>query len=108
MSEYIVVYVTAPDEQKAASIAYIVVEDKLAACVNIIKGIKSIYLWEGKLETEAECLMIIKTRRSLFPALQKRIKELHPYKVPEIIAAPIIEGSMEYLLWVKDSTEGFA
>jgi periplasmic divalent cation tolerance protein len=103
--EAIVVYITAPNEEEAAKIARAVVEERLAACVNIVKGVRSIYSWQGKIEDDAEVLMIVKTQRHLFESLERRVKELHSYTVPEIIALPIIEGSEDYLNWLKELTE---
>ncbi len=102
--EAIVVYITAPNEEDAAKIANAIVEERLAACVNIVKGIRSIYSWQGKIEDDAEVLMIAKTQRHLFESLKKRVKELHSYTVPEIIAIPIIDGSEDYLNWLKEVT----
>lgn len=102
--ESIVVLITAPNEDKAAQISHALVEARLAGCVNIIKGIRSIYHWQGKIEDEPEVLMMAKTQRHLFPALLKKVKELHPYTVPEILALPIVEGSAEYLNWLKEVT----
>jgi periplasmic divalent cation tolerance protein len=103
--EAIVVYITAPNEDEAARIAKAIVEERLAGCVNIVKGIRSIYSWQGKIEDDAEVLMIAKTQRHLFEPLKRRVKELHSYTVPEIIALPIIEGSEDYLNWLKEVTE---
>lgn len=103
MSE-IVVFITAPKEEEAVKIARALVNERLAGCVNILKNIRSIYSWEGKIEDEKEFLMIAKTRKSLFKPLQARVKELHSYTVPEIIAVPIIEGSADYLKWLKEVT----
>lgn len=102
--EAIVVYITAPGEDAAAKIARSLVEEKLVACVNIVRGLRSIYAWQGKIEDEAEVLMICKTRKELFEPLQKRVKELHTYTVPEIIALPVIAGSADYLGWLHDVT----
>jgi periplasmic divalent cation tolerance protein len=104
MTEYIVALITASKEDEAARIAQDIVASRLAACVNIVKGIRSIYRWRGKIEDEGEVLMIVKTRRDLFGNLKKRVKELHSYSVPEIIAVPVIEGSEEYLNWLKEET----
>ncbi len=101
----IVVYITAPNEEEAAKIAKTVVEGRLAGCVNIVKGMRSIYSWQGKMEDDSEALMIVKTQRHLFEPLKKRVKELHSYTVPEIIALPIIEGSEDYLYWLKEVTK---
>ncbi len=103
--ENIVVYITASKEEEAEKIARILVEEKLAGCVNIIKNIRSIYSWEGKIEDDPEVLMIAKTQKHLFEKLSKKVKELHSYTVPEIIALPIITGSDEYLKWLNDITK---
>lgn len=102
--EALVVYITAPNEEEAAKIAKALVEERLAACVNIVPEIRSIYSWQGKIEDEKEVLMIVKTRLRLFKALQTRVKELHSYTVPEIIAMPIVDGSEEYISWLKEVT----
>ena len=103
-SEEIVVFITASSEEEAARIAASLVEEKLAACVNIIRNIRSIYSWKGKVCDDAEVLMIVKTQRSLFNSLKGRVKELHSYEVPEIIALPIVDGSEDYLKWIREST----
>lgn len=103
--EAIVVYITTPNEDEAAKIARAIVEERLAGCVNIIKGIRSIYSWQGKIEDDSEALMVVKTQRHLFESLKNRIKELHSYTVPEIVALPIIEGSEDYMNWLKEVTE---
>lgn len=99
-----VVFITASTEDEAANIAKALVEARLAGCVNIIKNIRSIYSWEGKIEDEAEVLMIVKTRKALIDSLVKKVKELHSYTVPEIIALPVVEGSEDYLEWLKEVT----
>jgi len=102
--EAIVVFITVSNEDEGANIAKALVGERLAGCVNIIKDIRSIYRWEGKTEDEKEVLMIAKTRKSLFPKLSQRVRELHSYTVPEIIAMPVVEGSEDYLRWLKDVT----
>lgn len=102
--ETIVVFITAANEEEAVKIARALVEERLAGCVNIIRNIRSIYSWQGKIEDEAEVLMIAKTQRSLFDKLSQKIKELHSYTVPEIIALPVVEGSEDYLKWLKEVT----
>lgn len=104
-TEEIVIFITAPNEEEAAKIARSIVEARLAACANIIRNIRSIYSWQGNIEDEAEVLMIVKTRRSLFNSLTARVREIHSYDVPEIIALPIVRGSDDYLKWLKESTE---
>lgn len=100
----IVVYITVPDESEAVTISKALVDEKLAACVNIVKGIRSIYSWKGKIEDEPEILLILKSRRHLFKKLQSRVKELHSYSIPEIIALPVIEGSEDYMKWLESVT----
>lgn len=101
----LVVFITASSEDEAAKISKALVESRLAGCVNIIKDIRSIYSWQGKIEDDKEFLMIAKTQKHLFNALMKKVKELHSYSVPEIIAMPIIEGSEDYLKWLKEVTD---
>ena len=100
----LVVFITASEEYEAARIAKELVEGRLAGCVNIIKDIRSIYSWEDKIEDETEVIMIAKTQKTLFDSLVKKVKELHSYTVPEIIAMPLEEGSEEYLKWLKNVT----
>jgi periplasmic divalent cation tolerance protein len=100
----IVVFITAPGEEEAAGIAKALVEEKLAACVNIIRGIRSIYRWEGRVEDEPEALMVVKSREGLFEKLSGRVRELHPYSVPEVIAVPITRGLKEYVDWIGEAT----
>ena len=100
----IVVFITTPNEDEAAKISKALVEARLAGCVNIIKNIRSIYSWQGKIEDEKEVLMIVKTQKPLFDSLMKKVEELHSYKVPEIIALPILDGSAEYLKWLREVT----
>jgi uncharacterized protein involved in tolerance to divalent cations/8-oxo-dGTP pyrophosphatase MutT (NUDIX family) len=102
MQEFIVVYVTAGSPAEGERIARALVEEQLAACVNRTAPIQSVYRWQGKVEESQEELLIIKTRRELFPALDRRIRELHSYAVPEIIALPVLEGNAEYLRWLRE------
>jgi periplasmic divalent cation tolerance protein len=104
-SEPIVVYITAPGEEEAAVLARVLVEAKLAACVNMVSNVRSIYSWQGKIEDDRELLMIIKTQRHLFDRLAAKVREIHSYDVPEIIALPIVEGSPDYLRWLRESTD---
>jgi periplasmic divalent cation tolerance protein len=106
MTEYIVVYITASGEEEAEKIARVLLENKLAACVNVVRGVRSIYRWQGKIEDGAEVLMIVKSRRAHFERLTAAVKKLHSYSVPEIIALPVVEGSEEYLAWLKEETSG--
>ena len=101
--EYVTVLVTTAKEEDAVNIGKALVDERLAACTNIVKGIRSIYRYEGEVFDEAECLMVIKTVAENFDALEKRVREMHPYEVPEIIALPVIKGSTPYLDWVRDN-----
>lgn len=103
--EYIVVLITVPSKEEAESITKTIVEKKLAACVNIVDIVKSVYWWQGKIEEGKELLLIIKTLKSKFKELEKEIKKLHSYTVPEIIALPIVEGFEKYLNWIKESLQ---
>jgi len=99
-----VVFVTVPDEENAEKIAREVVQSRLAACVNIVKNISSIYMWKGKVEEGGELLLIIKTSSSAFKRLKDRIKTIHPYSVPEIIAIDVTDGNRDYIKWVLEET----
>lgn len=105
-NDFVVVFMTAPDEETAGRIARTLVEERLVACVNIVPGLRSIYRWEGKLCDDPEVLCLCKTRTELFPAIRERVSSLHPYSVPEIIAVPLAQGSASYLEWVAQSTGG--
>ena len=104
-SEFIVVFVTSGSEEEALKIAHSLVQEHLAACVNLVSPIRSIYRWEGKIWDEREWLLTIKTKRDRFDDLEKHIKSLHSYSTPEIIALPVVEGSSSYLKWVEEMTE---
>jgi len=105
MSDPIVVLVTCSSEEEALKIGNALVEAHLAACVNLVAPIRSIYRWEGKIWDEKECLLIIKTQKQRFEELQKKVKSLHSYSVPEIISLPITEGSSAYLNWIRENTK---
>jgi periplasmic divalent cation tolerance protein len=104
MSDSIIVLVTCGSEGEASNIARSLVEERLAACVNILSPIRSIYRWQGKVWDEKECLLVIKTQKQRFEALEERVKSLHSYSVPEIIALPILQGSPPYLRWLTEMT----
>lgn len=105
MKSYIQVMTTAETKELAQSIARHLVEEKLAACVQITGAAFSTYRWAGKIETAREYLCLIKTREDLFTRVESAIKKLHSYETPEIIAVPIINGSKEYLKWLDESLE---
>ena len=104
MTDYIVVYVTAPEDE-AVDLARTLVEERLVACVNLVPGLRSIYWWQGKVEDEPEVLCIMKTRSNLFESLRDRVRQLHSYEVEEIIALPILAGNLPYLDWIKENTK---
>ena len=102
--DYIIVLTTCNSSEVASLIADTLVSKKLAACVNIVNGVESVYQWQGKVEHENEYLLLIKTQKSLYPELEKVIQELHNYELPEIIAVPIDTGEKNYLNWIKSAT----
>ena len=104
MSEYLLVISTVPSEKEGSTIAKAIVEDRLAACVNVTPRIQSFYWWEERISDDREFILFIKTKASLFPELETKIKALHSYQVPEIIAIPIQTGSKEYLDWIEQNT----
>ena len=101
--KYISVLVTCSSVKEARKIVNFLVKKRLAACGNIIKGVESIFRWKGKVDKAGECLVIIKTKKSLFKRVKKAVRAVHSYEVPEIIALPILEGNKEYLDWIKES-----
>lgn len=104
-SDYYMVFCTTPDGDTASRIAAALVDQNLAACVNMISGIRSVYRWEGKRHCDEECLMLIKTRRDRYPALEDLVRTLHPYEIPEIIAVPLEGGGAAYLGWVDGQVQ---
>lgn len=102
MTDAVVVFCTFSNEQDALRIGKAVVEARLAACVNLLPGLRSIYRWKGEIEEADEILLLIKTTQHIFPALRDRIKELHPYETPEIVAVPIVDGLADYLGWIRE------
>ena len=102
----LIVYITVPDRKTAERISRCLVEESLAACVTTLSRGFSRYRWKGKVESASEILMMVKTVPSRFAALMKRVKGLHPYEVPEIIALPISRGNPDYLAWLAESTLG--
>jgi periplasmic divalent cation tolerance protein len=104
MAKEIVIFVTAPSTRVAKTIGLKLVEERLAACVNVVPRIDSIYRWGGKVVRDRESLMVIKTVSGRFSKLKNRILRLHPYTVPEIIALPVGQGSAAYLKWIRDMT----
>jgi len=103
MSQELVVFVTSSDTGEAARLADTLVSEQLAACVNVVPGIESVYRWEGKITRDIETLLIIKTTDARYAELERRIKELHSYTTPEVVAIRIERGSEQYLNWLRDS-----
>jgi len=104
MTDAIIVYCTTSSMDEAKHIAEALVNEKLSACVSIIPNVTSVYRWEGKLCTDYEITLMIKSRQPKLDQIINKIKELHSYQVPEIIAAPILGGSTEYLEWLLTET----
>jgi periplasmic divalent cation tolerance protein len=100
---HIVVLITASSRQEAETIARALVESRLAACVNISDGVRSLFWWQGAIECQEEVLMLVKSRSDLLPAIINVVKGLHTYTVPEVVALPILAGSSDYLAWVDES-----
>lgn len=97
-----VVVTTAPDPGVAESLGRTLVEERLAACANVLPGVTSVFRWDGEVQTEGEVLVLLKTTESVFAALRDRLVELHPYDVPEVLGLPVTAGSDAYLDWVRE------
>jgi periplasmic divalent cation tolerance protein len=104
VTEFTLVLTTVTEKKAGQEIGRILVEERLAACVTISSASRSVYRWEGKICNEPEYMLVIKTRKALFSRLEARIKAIHPYKVPEIIALSIEKGSADYLGWLGKET----
>jgi len=104
MPEQVVVFITTGSVEEGQKIAHALVEERLAACVNIISPIESIYRWEGKVHDDQEVLLIVKTAAEMLEKLAARVKQLHCYEVPEIIALSIVAGAENYLRWIDEQT----
>lgn len=102
--EFVVVLTTLPLHADGAAIARTLVSERLAACVNLYGEMTSVYRWEGMVSEEPERQLVIKTRQVLLATLRERLRQLHPYEVPEFIVLPIVDGSEAYLRWIADST----
>lgn len=103
-SDVRVVLVTAPDAATAEALARALVEERLAACVSVVPGVRSVYRWQGRVEETAELLLVAKTRADRGPALAARVRELHPYELPEVLELPALGGSEAYLEWVREES----
>jgi periplasmic divalent cation tolerance protein len=100
MTDKIIVLSTCDSEEQASRIARRLVEQRVAACVNIVPNVRSVYRWQEKIEDAAEFLLVIKSRRDLFAALRAEIEKIHSYDIPEMIAIPVVDGSRAYLGWL--------
>ena len=105
MTDKIVVFITARNMLESKKIARHLVQTELAACVNILHPIRSIYRWQGKIEDARECLLIVKSTRALFRQIEAEVKRVHSYKTPEILCLPVVDGSADYLGWLDDSVK---
>ena len=105
MEEYLVVLVTTPSKEVGHAVARALLQQKLAACVNVVPSIASIYTWEGELCSDEEVLLVIKSTRTAFEALAAAVRNVHPYDVPEIIALPLVTGAQDYLDWIDEVVE---
>jgi len=105
LNKYILVLTTVPDEKSGQKIAKQLVKERLSACVTVSAASQSFYWWQGKISNEKEHILFIKTKAILFTDLEKRIKEIHPYEVPEIVALPFLKGSAKYLNWIEKETK---
>ena len=103
--KYIIVLMTASNQEEAKKIVITLLEERLIACANIMDSISSFFWWQGKIETEKEALVIMKSRESLFNKISQRIVDLHSYEVPEILAIPVVNGLKSYLDWIRDCLE---
>jgi periplasmic divalent cation tolerance protein len=100
--EALVVLVTAPSPEKAAALARTLVEEGLAACGNVVPGVRSIYRWQGRVCDDAEALLLLKVPAARFAALRERVVALHPYELPEVLALPVADGLDRYLRWLAE------
>ncbi|MGA2385419.1 MAG: divalent-cation tolerance protein CutA [Candidatus Bathyarchaeia archaeon] len=101
LSEYIVILVTAKDKEEAERISQMLLKERLIACANIVSPVTSFFHWGGQTERAAECLVVMKSRMDLFGEVAERVKRLHSYEVPEVLALPIVDGSKAYLEWMS-------
>jgi periplasmic divalent cation tolerance protein len=100
-TDFIIVLVTTKDKAEADKISQTLLQEKLIACANIISPVSSCFLWQGKIDRAEECLVVTKTHKDLFTELVVRVKALHSYEVPEVLAMPVVDGSGEYLAWMR-------
>ncbi len=104
MSAFLSIFITTASQEEASTIAHMLVEERLAACATILPHAQSVYRWHGKVEQAEECAIIAKTTAEKFDELQKRVKDIHSYECPCIVATPIVAGNDAYLKWVDENT----
>ncbi|MDH5544668.1 MAG: divalent-cation tolerance protein CutA [Gammaproteobacteria bacterium] len=104
-TEYRIVLNTCPNRDVAEKLAMALVEKKLAACVNIVPGVTSVYSWQGKIEIDSEVLLVIKTHDDMYLAVERLVRELHPYELPEVVSVPIDKALPQYLSWIDENIE---
>jgi len=102
----IVIFITTSSEEEARKVANQLLNQRKAACINIVSSIDSLFWWQGKLNSARESLLIIKTKESLLPEIINLVKEVHSYEIPEVIALPILGGNPDYLKWLNEETAG--
>src|SRR3972149_649032 len=100
---HIVVFITTSSMAEAQAIGRALVEERIAACVNIVPGLRSLFRWQGTIEEQEETLMLVKSRSEFLPSILDTVKRLHSYTVPEVIALPVLGGSSDYLAWIDES-----
>jgi len=103
IQQFLVILNTCPDKESATQVANALIHQQLAACVNIMPGLTSIYPWQGKIESGEEFLLIIKSTRAAYPQVEAVIRETHPYELPEVVAVPIVAGLQGYLSWIGEN-----
>lgn len=103
--QFLLVYCTCPDRHSAETIARHLVEQRLAACVNLVPGVHSVYRWRGNVEESEELMLVIKARESALTEVEAAVAALHPYELPELLAVPVTGGAEPYLTWLEESTE---
>lgn len=103
---YVVILVTAKDEDEAQRIGQELLDARLIACVNIVKGVRSLFWWQGNIDQASEALLVIKSHKGLLEEIIAKVKSAHSYDVPEVIALPVIGGNPDYLAWIEDEVKG--
>ena len=106
MTDKIVVLSTCATEEEGEKLARLLIEERLAACVNVIPRMRSFYWWQGSIESSAECLLVVKSSRALFDSVKSALASAHSYEVPEVLALPIVDGSENYMNWLESNIKG--